>query len=239
MIYLDNSATSYPKPQGVRQAVQRAMVEDGANPGRSSLWHVLSHHAGFVWGTPAGGGLFWGGGARVCGFPTQLHPSAERSAQGVLEAGGSCGGLGPGAQRRHAALRGPEGPGNYLHPGPDRPRGQRRHPGRLPQGHWPQNQAGGVHHGLQCVWRPPAGGAHHRPGPPVRGQGLRGRRPGGGAGSHQPGGERHQLPVLRRAQGTVRPHGHGPAGAPPAGRAPSHPGGGGDGHPVPQPGDAC
>lgn len=36
MIYLDNSATSYPKPQGVRQAVQRAMVEDGANPGRSS-----------------------------------------------------------------------------------------------------------------------------------------------------------------------------------------------------------
>ena len=36
MIYLDNSATSYPKPQGVRQAVQRAMVEDGANPGRGS-----------------------------------------------------------------------------------------------------------------------------------------------------------------------------------------------------------
>ena len=35
MIYLDNSATTYPKPQGVRQAVQRALVEHGANPGRS------------------------------------------------------------------------------------------------------------------------------------------------------------------------------------------------------------
>ena len=35
MIYLDNSATTYPKPQGVRQAVQRALAEYGANPGRS------------------------------------------------------------------------------------------------------------------------------------------------------------------------------------------------------------
>ena len=35
MIYLDNSATTYPKPQGVRQAVQRALTEWGANPGRS------------------------------------------------------------------------------------------------------------------------------------------------------------------------------------------------------------
>lgn len=35
MIYLDNSATSYPKPLGVRQAVHRALMEFGANPGRS------------------------------------------------------------------------------------------------------------------------------------------------------------------------------------------------------------
>ena len=33
MIYLDNGATSFPKPQGVSQAVARAM-EQGANPGR-------------------------------------------------------------------------------------------------------------------------------------------------------------------------------------------------------------
>lgn len=35
MIYLDNSATSYPKPLAVRQAVAKALTEYGANPGRS------------------------------------------------------------------------------------------------------------------------------------------------------------------------------------------------------------
>ena len=33
MIYLDNGATSFPKPQEVSQAVARAL-EQGANPGR-------------------------------------------------------------------------------------------------------------------------------------------------------------------------------------------------------------
>ena len=32
MIYLDNSATTYPKPPQVRQAVARALGELGANP---------------------------------------------------------------------------------------------------------------------------------------------------------------------------------------------------------------
>ncbi len=35
MIYLDNSATTYPKPQAVREQMQRALREFGANPGRS------------------------------------------------------------------------------------------------------------------------------------------------------------------------------------------------------------
>ncbi len=35
MIYLDNAATTYPKPPQVREAVQRALREYGANPGRS------------------------------------------------------------------------------------------------------------------------------------------------------------------------------------------------------------
>ena len=42
MIYLDNSATTYPKPQGVRQAVQRSFIEQGANPGRSGYGMCLS-----------------------------------------------------------------------------------------------------------------------------------------------------------------------------------------------------
>lgn len=41
MIYLDNSATTYPKPQGVRQAVQRAFTDYGANPGRSGYGMCL------------------------------------------------------------------------------------------------------------------------------------------------------------------------------------------------------
>ena len=41
MIYLDNSATTYPKPQGVRQAVQRAFTDSGANPGRSGYGMCL------------------------------------------------------------------------------------------------------------------------------------------------------------------------------------------------------
>ncbi len=35
MIYLDNAATSYPKPFEVIQAVNEAMSVYGANPGRS------------------------------------------------------------------------------------------------------------------------------------------------------------------------------------------------------------
>jgi len=36
MIYLDNAATSWPKPEGVYRAVDTAMREYGANPGRGS-----------------------------------------------------------------------------------------------------------------------------------------------------------------------------------------------------------
>jgi len=35
VIYLDNSATTYPKPQAVREQMQKALRELGANPGRS------------------------------------------------------------------------------------------------------------------------------------------------------------------------------------------------------------
>ena len=35
MIYLDNSATTYPKPQAVQEALRRALARYGANPGRS------------------------------------------------------------------------------------------------------------------------------------------------------------------------------------------------------------
>jgi cysteine desulfurase/selenocysteine lyase len=43
MIYLDNAATSFPKPESVIEAVRRFMAEVGANPGRSG--HRLSIEA--------------------------------------------------------------------------------------------------------------------------------------------------------------------------------------------------
>lgn len=46
MIYLDNAATTYPKPESVYQAMDKCMREFGANPGRSG--HKLSMEAGRV-----------------------------------------------------------------------------------------------------------------------------------------------------------------------------------------------
>ena len=40
MIYLDNAATTYPKPESVRRAVSQALVRYGANPGRAG--HSMS-----------------------------------------------------------------------------------------------------------------------------------------------------------------------------------------------------
>ena len=39
MIYLDNGATTYPKPERVRRAVADALVRYGANPGRRRPRH--------------------------------------------------------------------------------------------------------------------------------------------------------------------------------------------------------
>ena len=46
MIYLDNAATTFPKPEEVYDEVMRCMKEYGANPGRSG--HRLALEAGRV-----------------------------------------------------------------------------------------------------------------------------------------------------------------------------------------------
>ncbi len=43
MIYLDNAATSWPKPECVTEAIVRYMRDIGASPGRSG--HRLAHEA--------------------------------------------------------------------------------------------------------------------------------------------------------------------------------------------------
>ncbi len=46
MIYLDNAATSWPKPEGVAEAMRNAVTDMGGNPGRSG--HKMSLQAGGV-----------------------------------------------------------------------------------------------------------------------------------------------------------------------------------------------
>lgn len=46
LIYLDNAATSWPKPRCTVQAMARALEESGANPGRAG--HRLSLEAGRI-----------------------------------------------------------------------------------------------------------------------------------------------------------------------------------------------
>ena len=217
MIYLDNSATSYPKPQGVRQAVQRAMVEEGANPGRSS-YGMCFRTTQALYGVRQQAADFFGAAGPEC---VAFQPSCTQALNVVLK-----GCLKPGDHVVASDLE---------HNAVMRPLEALKA------------------RGVTCTLARTAPGDNDATldafrkaiGPKTRlvvctmasnvfGVCLPVER----ITAHQPGGERHRLPVLRRAQGTIRPHGHGPAGAPPAGRAPSHPGGGGDGHPVPQPGDA-
>ena len=42
MIYLDNAATTYPKPPDVQRAVSEAMIHYGANPGRGGHTMAMS-----------------------------------------------------------------------------------------------------------------------------------------------------------------------------------------------------
>ena len=44
MIYLDNSATTYPKPIVVTNTIAKALKKYGANPGRSG--HTMSRESG-------------------------------------------------------------------------------------------------------------------------------------------------------------------------------------------------
>ena len=46
MIYLDNAATSFPKPPAVARAMADTLTRCGANPGRAG--HVLSLRAGRI-----------------------------------------------------------------------------------------------------------------------------------------------------------------------------------------------
>ncbi len=87
MIYLDNAATSYPKPQLVINAVKNSFINYGANPGRSG--HKLSvKTAGEVYETRELLNEFFDGyGAEFVSFMSNCTEALNVGIKGILKAG--------------------------------------------------------------------------------------------------------------------------------------------------------
>ncbi len=87
MIYLDNAATSYPKPQAVVNAVKNSFINYGANPGRSG--HKLSvKTAGEVYETRELLNEFFDGyGGEFVSFTANCTEALNIAIKGILEAG--------------------------------------------------------------------------------------------------------------------------------------------------------
>ena len=87
MIYFDNAATSYPKPQGVINAVSRAFTEYGANPGRGG--HEMSvKTAEKVFDARALiNELFNGNGAENVCFTSNCTQALNTAINGLVNAG--------------------------------------------------------------------------------------------------------------------------------------------------------
>lgn len=87
MIYLDNAATSYPKPQEVMNAVKNSMIFYGANPGRSG--HDFSvKTAEAVYETRGLLNEFFNGwGSEFVSFTSNCTQALNMAIQGVLKKG--------------------------------------------------------------------------------------------------------------------------------------------------------
>lgn len=87
MIYLDNAATTYPKPRSVINAVNNAMLIYGANPGRSG--HELSvKTAEMVYDTRNELNDFFNGyGAEYVGFTQNCTQALNTAIKGFLKKG--------------------------------------------------------------------------------------------------------------------------------------------------------
>ena len=86
MIYFDNAATTYPKPRVVREAMARALVEFGANPGRSG--HAMSMRtADRIYRCRERAAAMFGCGAGNVSIHAQLHTCNHMVLHGVLNRG--------------------------------------------------------------------------------------------------------------------------------------------------------
>lgn len=87
MIYLDNAATTFPKPQSVRQAVSRAMQEYGANPGRSGYDMAVRTTQAVYDCRVSAAALFGAGGPECVVFQPNCTQAVNLVLKGCLKSG--------------------------------------------------------------------------------------------------------------------------------------------------------
>lgn len=88
MIYLDNAATTYPKPPAVRAAVDRALARFGANPGRGG-YRMSIETAEAVYGARREAALLFGAPGPECvAFPLNCTQALNFVIKGALKPGG-------------------------------------------------------------------------------------------------------------------------------------------------------
>lgn len=87
MIYLDNAATTWPKPPAVIEAIDTAMRNAGGNPGRGS--HPLADAAAeIVYACREAAGRFFGAGPERVIFTSGATASLNIAIRGLIPAGG-------------------------------------------------------------------------------------------------------------------------------------------------------
>ena len=87
MIYLDNAATTFPKPQNVARSVIEAVKTYGGNPGRSG--HSISMRtSGKIYQVRELVGDFFGVSAEQVVFASNCSHALNMAIKGVMSSGG-------------------------------------------------------------------------------------------------------------------------------------------------------
>ena len=87
MVYLDNAATSYPKPVSVLDSLRRTAVQLGGNPGRSG--HVMSMNAAqAIYRTREEAASFFGAQPERVIFTCNCTHALNTAIKGIVKKGG-------------------------------------------------------------------------------------------------------------------------------------------------------
>ena len=87
MIYLDNAATSFPKPEPVYQALDRFAQDPACQPGRAGHRMAMGAERAMDDARQALNQFFHGEAARALDLHAQLHRRLNMAIKGALEPG--------------------------------------------------------------------------------------------------------------------------------------------------------